>query len=897
MKNPESQITRYRRDRNSSWWVRVSDRIAKQVITVGGIGTILVVMLVVFVLLGNVVPMFRANSLATLGTISVASQFSVASQVDAPEASDGSVPVACGVDEYAELLWVLHSTCSITVHSIETGKLLSTHSPKDVPRDAPKDEGAGRSLPSIVCCSVADNDASMLAGCSDGSVRPITISIAVEFVRATELNDSISEALKSGVALDDGTVYRSMPSGLVRKQTVSDIIFHKPIDISKRPITSVDWRTPQSASSFDESQTWTWGASDGESIVLGTVDNQVNSFTGSITQQSKNWKASYPTGVSESKLIALMVGSRSEHIESLDSAGKIIVWTPTSDGKLVSGISHTSLAGTESKALIGTALLGRSTFMIGSKSGHIEGVALTSTDAGQELLSIHRFAGEGGAVQGLAASPEGRLVAAAFESGKGAVYYVPTNRKLLEWTLDANHDSVSDGHVFFSANAACVGSLNDKQVKLWRLQIPFPEASIGSFFGRIWYEGYPAPQHVWQSSTGNVQGEYKFGFMPLIFGTLKATFYSMLIGAPIALMAAIFGSEFMNSRWRARVKPIIELMASVPRVVLGFIGALVLAPILRDNLMMVLLSVATVLFLFVFTAHLWLVIPSPTAIRLRYFRLPILFALIPLGVAIANISSGTVEAAIFGGDVVQWLSNRNGSGWAGWFCLALLPVSILVAWVVSGPLGPYVQAYARTMSSFRFSLVNLGIFGLSTLAVLLIAALSAWAVAAMGWDPRGSVLGPYQERNALLVGAILGFAIIPLIYTISEDALQSVPQHLRSASLACGASTWQTTIRVVVPTAMSGLFSALMIGFGRAVGETMVVLMAAGNTPVMDINPMNGYRTLSATLATELPEAARGSTHFHALFLAAFLLFCFTMVANTFAEIVRMRFRKRAFQL
>jgi phosphate transport system permease protein len=194
-------------------------------------------------------------------------------------------------------------------------------------------------------------------------------------------------------------------------------------------------------------------------------------------------------------------------------------------------------------------------------------------------------------------------------------------------------------------------------------------------------------------------------------------------------------------------------------------------------------------------------------------------------------------------------------------------------------------------------MINLGLFLLATLAVFMVAALMASSLSVVGWDPRGSVLGPYQERNALLVGAILGFAIIPLIYTISEDALQSVPQHLRSASLGCGATTWQTTIRVVVPTAMSGLFSALMIGFGRAIGETMVVLMAAGNTPVMDLNPMNGYRTLSATLATELPEAARGSTHFHALFLAAFLLFCFTMVANTIAEMVRMKFRKRAFQL
>jgi phosphate transport system permease protein len=201
------------------------------------------------------------------------------------------------------------------------------------------------------------------------------------------------------------------------------------------------------------------------------------------------------------------------------------------------------------------------------------------------------------------------------------------------------------------------------------------------------------------------------------------------------------------------------------------------------------------------------------------------------------------------------------------------------------------------MTSARFSVFNLGYFLVATVMVFVLSAIVAFALSSMGWDPRGSLVGPYQERNAILVGCILGFAIIPIIYTISEDALQSVPQHLRSASLGCGATTWQTTIRVVVPTAMSGLFSALMIGFGRAVGETMVVLMAAGNTPLMDINPMNGYRTMSATLATELPEAARGSTHYHGLFLAALLLFCFTLVANTLAELVRMRFRKRAFQL
>ena len=96
---------------------------------------------------------------------------------------------------------------------------------------------------------------------------------------------------------------------------------------------------------------------------------------------------------------------------------------------------------------------------------------------------------------------------------------------------------------------------------------------------------------------------------------------------------------------------------------------------------------------------------------------------------------------------------------------------------------------------------------------------------------------------------------------------------------------------------MSGLFSAVMIGLGRAVGETMIVLMAAGNTPVMDWNIFNGFRTLSANIAVELPEAVQDSTHYRMLFLAALVLFAMTFVVNTVAELVRLRFRKRAYQL
>jgi phosphate transport system permease protein len=153
------------------------------------------------------------------------------------------------------------------------------------------------------------------------------------------------------------------------------------------------------------------------------------------------------------------------------------------------------------------------------------------------------------------------------------------------------------------------------------------------------------------------------------------------------------------------------------------------------------------------------------------------------------------------------------------------------------------------------------------------------------------------QRNALVVGFVMGFAIIPIIYTLAEDALSAVPSHLRAASLGAGATPWQTAMRIVLPTAMSGLFSAIMIGLGRAVGETMIVLMAAGNTPVLQMNVFNGFRTLSANIAVELPEAVRNSAHYRTLFFAALMLFGMTFIVNTVAEIVRLRFRKRSAQI
>ncbi len=194
----------------------------------------------------------------------------------------------------------------------------------------------------------------------------------------------------------------------------------------------------------------------------------------------------------------------------------------------------------------------------------------------------------------------------------------------------------------------------------------------------------------------------------------------------------------------------------------------------------------------------------------------------------------------------------------GWQAAILIPVIIAFVWLAMSLSSPVENTF----------------FGGN---------MPAWVSQSMGLN--------FDQRNSIVVGIAMGFAVIPTIFSITEDAIFSVPRHLTNGSLALGASPWQTLTRVVLPTASPGIFSALMIGLGRAVGETMIVLMATGNTPIMDMNIFEGMRTLSANIAVEMPESAVGSSHYRVLFLAAFVLFLFTFVVNTVAEVIRQRLR------
>ncbi|MBW5800291.1 ABC transporter permease subunit [Halomonas elongata] len=328
------------------------------------------------------------------------------------------------------------------------------------------------------------------------------------------------------------------------------------------------------------------------------------------------------------------------------------------------------------------------------------------------------------------------------------------------------------------------------------------------------YEGHQTPVHRWQPAMAEGGGEPRFGMLPLVWGTLEAAIWALVIAVPLALGAAAHSALFMSRRLRARIRPTLELMEAMPGVVIGFVAGLVLAP--------------------------WLDVHLAQGMTLLF--------MLPLGLLLA----GGLWAQLGAG-----LRRRLPMGWAA---LWLLPW-LLLFWFLSSWLAPLLEAWW---------------FG---------GDLRTWLEVSLGLD--------YTNRNAIIVGMAMGFAVVPSIYALAEDALSGVPKSLVEGAEALGATRWQTLWKVVLPAAGPGVLSAVMIGAGRAVGETMIVLMASGNTALMTASPLDGLRSMAASIAIELPEAAPGGTHYRLLLLAALLLFVFTFCVNTLAEVVRARLRRR----
>ncbi len=220
----------------------------------------------------------------------------------------------------------------------------------------------------------------------------------------------------------------------------------------------------------------------------------------------------------------------------------------------------------------------------------------------------------------------------------------------------------------------------------------------------------------------------RYGIWPIIIGTLKSTFVALLIAVPLSILAALYTAFFSPVRIRETIKPIIELLAGFPSVVVGF------------------------------------------------------------------------------------------------FCLIT------------------VATFAQTVFGFEFRL------------------------------------------NSVVGGFGLALAVIPIIYTLSEDALRSVPDSLQEAALALGATKWQTSYQIMLPAATPGIFAAILLGLGRAFGETMIALMAMGNAPIPSWDVFDPARTFASTIGAEMGEVVFGSSHYHVLFFLGVVLFVFSFGINFITE-------------
>jgi phosphate transport system permease protein len=438
-------------------------------------------------------------------------------------------------------------------------------------------------------------------------------------------------------------------------------------------------------------------------------------------------------------------------------------------------------------------------------------VALYGAGSDRQLAPMRTLSTQASAVAGFLFTVHDKSVISLGADGTVQLDHMTSNRHLL--TL---RPQVPLRQVQLSLQGdSLIGLDAEQQVRVWRVRNPHPDVSWRMLFGKTWYENYDQPAFVWQSSSANDDSEAKYSFIPLVFGSLKGTFYALLFAVPVALLGALYTSQFTTYETRGIIKPAVEIMAAIPSVVIGFLAALWLAPRLERAIVAV--------FLYALALPLSLALFIAVWSRLRHLRLakriergyeflmavPILL----LAGLLAYLAAPGVERVLFHGDFKLWLFQEAGT---------------------------------------RF-------------------------------DP----------RNSIVIAFALGFAVIPIIFTIAEDALANVPKSLKAASLALGASRWQTAWRVVLPSASPGVFAGIIIGFGRAVGETMIVLMATGNTPILDAGLFSGMRTLSANIAVEIPEAPAGGTLFRVLFLSAVLLFLLTSVLNTAAELIRHRLRKR----
>jgi len=538
-------------------------------------------------------------------------------------------------------------------------------------------------------------------------------------------------------------------------------------------------------------------------VVFSSFVAEENMFTGEVEWQVERTELNVDGRVDE------LLMSPDTTRTFVRSANQIYVF----DTRYPSEVEQIQLlsANEENANIVSSQLLaGANSLMLANDNGEISQWFEVNTDSGREFQKIRSFETTKQSKLNVFTEFYRRTFFTTGQNGELGVYYTTSEAKL--WQGKVSDGAIEQFAIAPRSNAALI--LADNKLTVLEIHNEHPEVTWSALWQEVWYEGYPEPGYIWQSTSASDDFESKFSLVPISFGTLKAAMYAMLFAVPIAISAAIYTAYFMSSELRRVVKPTVEIMEALPTVILGLLAGLWLAPLIEEHL--------------------------PAIVGL--------LVLLPLGILATALGWTKLPAAI-----------RHKIP-EGSHSILLIPVVLFIGWL-SFAMSESIELWMFDGNVRQYLTNELGM--------------------------------TFDQRNSLVVGIAMGFAVIPTIFSIAEDAVFSVPKHLSNGSLALGATQWQTLIRVVLLTASPGIFSAVMMGLGRAVGETMIVLMATGNTPIMDWSIFQGMRTLAANIAVEMPESEVGSSHYRILFLAAFVLFIFTFIFNTVAEFVRQQLREK----
>jgi phosphate transport system permease protein len=750
--------------------VKRLDRLATVVITFGGIFIVVSVSFIFLFIFGQAFPLFRSADGRALGTLTLAAPppavpaaatapaepVAVAPVVSVPGAAAVPAPVvpraplAFGMDEYQMYLYELLADGRLAFFKTSDGAFAREFALTAAP-------GA-----TIVAGSRSLLGDYVAAGTSDGRV-----------------------ALRQ---------VHSVPR--YEEQRLVDL----DLELRDRGLLDLDpARRPVRALAYQERDSW-------QAVAAQLADDEIAVYRKNLDDGAEQrYTVRAPSG---EKITALQLG-RTDTLAAGTANGRLYLWELDVEPKLVAAVSAS-----EQEVTALQYSLGSNSVIVGDAGGALSAwfrVRLKDEDTELSLVKAHQYAAQGQAITAIAPSARDRSFVTAGADGALVLRHFTSERSVLSYPATGSRP---EDAILTPRADGIVVRRTDGTFARYEIRNPHPEVSWRALFGKVWYEGYANPEYVWQSTGATDDFESKFSLVPLVFGTIKGTLYAMLFAVPIAIMAALYTSQFAHPSIRQRIKPIVEIMAALPSVVVGFIAGLWLASRVETHIVPILLMVAVLPAFGTAGVLFWDRLPHGLRRRLKPgMELALIVPLAAAGAYVALKLGPGVEGSLFGGDFKHWLSTALG----------------LV----------------------------------------------------------------YDQRNSLVVGLAMGFAVIPIIFTISEDSFSSVPSHLTAASLALGASRWQTALRVVLPTASPGIFSAVMIGFGRAVGETMIVLMATGNTPVLDWSIFNGMRTLSANIAVEIPEAPYGGTLYRVLFLAGGVLFLMTFFVNTIAELIRQRLRER----